>query len=380
MRPDNDKQTSPRRRVDDLGNKPATQTLKGLLSLHTLDQDTFWTCSEGPATSQSVTLPHAPHGNQDTPNSILEEASHENIDSVDLKRYQASPSDKAIWNTPTIRISPSGEYSDVPELPQDVRYDDQMGNARGQQRQELSHGGMGSPFRKVKDWTPKTSEKGLGSQDSLRKATSPSKSPQRNIESSDPSTWKQQLRKVNDTPTLMSNSPSKGYTLLASDSQRYLDQSATAVNPGEGALPSSSILRRSIDEDPTPTGYKGLESTSRVSKRNHAGDVMKDSAIPSVTPNSESEISLSRHVCEWRSRYLGLSDAFDKLKIELDIALEHQASQGIAGGELGGASHQHQYDDYGIEGLTIIVHRRSKEDLVLNTDLREEEPPHVEEQ
>lgn len=107
---------------------------------------------------------------------------------------------------------------------------------------------------------------------------------------------------------------------------------------------------------------------------------MKEPTIPPVTPNSESEISLSRHVCEWRSRYLGLSDAFDKLKIELDIALEHQASQGIAGGELGGASHQYQYDDYGIEGLTIIVHRRSKEDLVLNTDLREEEPAHGEEQ
>ncbi|KAK4060735.1 uncharacterized protein Triagg1_10638 [Trichoderma aggressivum f. europaeum] len=380
MWPDNDKQTSPRRRIDDLGNKTATQTLKGLLSLHTLDQDTFWTCSEDPAMSQSVTLPHTLHGNQDTPKSILEGASHESIDSVELKKYQASPSDKAIWKTPTIRISPSGADNDVPELQQDVRYDDQMGNAGGQQRQELSHRGMGSPVRKANAWTPKASEKGLGSQDSLRKATSPSKSPQRNIESSDPSTWKQQLRKINDTPTLMSNSPSKGYTLSASDSQRYLGQSATAVNPDEGTLPSSSVPHRSIDEEPTATGYKGLEFTSRFSKRNQAGDVMKESAIPPVTPNSESEISLSRHVCEWRSRYLGLSDAFDKLKIELDIALEHQASQVIAGGELGGVSHQHQYDDYGIEGLTIIVHRRSKEDLVLNTDLREEEAAHVEEE
>ncbi|PNP54309.1 hypothetical protein THARTR1_05516 [Trichoderma harzianum] len=378
--PDNDNQTSPQRRVDGLGNKTATQTLKGLLSLHTLDQDTFWTCSEDPATSQSATLPHTLHGNRDTPTSILEGAPHTNIESVDLERYQASPPDKAIWKTPTIRISPSGENNDVPELQQDVRYDDQMGNTGEQQRQGLSHGGVGSPVRKVNDWTPKTSEKGLGSQDSLRKATSPSKSPQRNIESSDPSTWKQQLRKINDTPTSMRNSPSKSYTLLASNSQRDLYQSATAVDPDEEALPSSSIPHKSNDKDATPTGYKGLEFTSRASKRNQAGDVMKEPTIPSVTPNSNSEISLSRHVCEWRSRYLGLSDSFDKLKSELDIALEQQASQGIAGGELGGASHQHQYDDYGIEGLTIIVHRRSKEDLVLNTDLREEEAAHVEEE
>lgn len=322
--------------------KTAVQTLKGLLSLHTLDQDTFWTCSEDPATSQSATLPHATHGNRDTPKPILEGASHESMDSVDLGRYQTSPPDKAIWKTPTIRISPAGEYNDVPELQQDVRYDDQIGNTGEQQRQGLSYRGMGSPIRKANDWTPKTSEKGLGSQDSLRKATSAGKSPQRSIESSDPSTWKQQLRKINDTPTLMSSSPSKEYTLLASGSQKHLNQSTA-----EG---------------------------------NQAGDVLKEPTIPPVTPNSESEISLSRHVCEWRSRYLGLSDAFDKLKIELDIALEHQASQGIAGGELGGASHQHQYDDYGIEGLTIIVHRRSKEDLVLNTDLREEEPAHGEEQ
>lgn len=321
--------------------KTAVQTLKGLLSLHTLDQDTFWTCSEDPATSQSATLPHGTHGNRNTPKPILERASHESIDSVDLESYQTSPPDKAIWKTPTIRISPAGEYNDVPELQQDVRYDDD-GNTGEQQRQGLSHRGIGSPVRKANDWTPKTSEKGLGSQDSLRKATSASKSPQRSIESSDPSTWKQQLRKINDTPTLMSNSPSKEYTLLASGSQRNLNQ---------------------------PT----LE-------RNQAGDVMKEPTIPPVTPKSDSEISLGRHVCEWRSRYLGLSDAFDKLKIELDIALEHQASQGISGGELGGASHQHQYDDYGIEGLTIIVHRRSKEDLVLNTDLREEEPAQGEEQ
>ncbi|KAL6828430.1 hypothetical protein V8C40DRAFT_286404 [Trichoderma camerunense] len=322
--------------------KTAVQTLKGLLSLHTLDQDTFWTCSEDPATSQSATLPHTTHGNRNTPKPILEGASHESIDSVDLETYQTSQPDNAIWKTPTIRISPAGEYNEEPELQQDVRYDDQMGNTGEQQRQGLSYGGMGSPLRKANDWTPKISEKGLGSQDSLRKATSASKSPQRSIESSDPSTWKQQLRKINDTPALMGNSPSKEYTLLASGSQRDLNQS--------------------------------------TAERNQAGDVMKEPTIPPVTPNSESEISLSRHVCEWRSRYLGLSDAFDKLKIELDIALEHQASQGIAGGELGGASHQHQYDDYGIEGLTIIVHRRSKEDLVLNTDLREEEPAHGEEQ
>jgi hypothetical protein len=92
-----------------------------------------------------------------------------------------------------------------------------------------------------------------------------------------------------------------------------------------------------------------------------------------TAPEEDSKMPSSHHICEWRSRYLGLSAAFDKLQSELDIVLQQQAGADINRQEPGTASHDNRYNDYGIEGLTIIVHRRSKEDLVLNTDLREEE-------
>ncbi|UKZ77351.1 hypothetical protein TrVFT333_005071 [Trichoderma virens FT-333] len=287
-----------------------------------------------------------------------------------------------MWKTPTIRISSSGEYNDVRETLQDVMYDEQMRGAGEQQPQGVSQVMMGSPVRRMNDLTPKREvRETLGTRDSPKKVISTSKSPQRNIESSDPSTWKQQLRKINDTPAWMDSSPGKEYTLLTSDSGRHLCQSPAAVTLDEEALSNSSAQHNTNDEEQISTGYRWMESTSNVPKSDQAGDDMKEPATPFDIPNSNSEMPISRHTCEWRSRYLGLSAAFDKLKIELDIALEHQASQGVADGETGNASHQHQYNDYdGIEGLTIIVHRRCKEDLVLNTDLREEELARVEEQ
>lgn len=51
------------------------------------------------------------------------------------------------------------------------------------------------------------------------------------------------------------------------------------------------------------------------------------------------------HQCDWKERYIALKPE-------------------IEGG-------QGQQDDIGLEGLTIVLHLRGKDDLVINTDLRE---------
>lgn len=116
----------------------------------------------------------------------------------------------------------------------------------------------------------------------------------------------------------------------------------------------------------------------RESVHNGMGKMLaeNDNTEPKITltaPDDDSEMPSSHHICEWRSRYLGLSAAFDKLQSELDIALQQQVNADTVGQESEMASHHNRYNDYGIEGLTIIVHRRSREDLILNTDLREEQ-------
>jgi hypothetical protein len=197
------------------------------------------------------------------------------------------------------------------------------------------------------------------------------------MESSDVSTWKQKLRKVNDTPMSKSNSPRKANSPLAPGSQEQFHQSPIPFLHDEQGVTSSTVRHETDVEEQTYKVYEQAKSINHSSDSSQAEDAVEE---PKVAPKEDPEMPISHHICEWRSRYLGLSAAFDKLKNELDIALEHQASPDIAEQGSGNASHQDQYNDYGIEGLTIIVHRRCKEDLVLNTDLREEELAYVGEQ
>lgn len=88
------------------------------------------------------------------------------------------------------------------------------------------------------------------------------------------------------------------------------------------------------------------------------------------------------HACEWRARCMDLSSEVDALRSEMEGSQdsvgvrrnESAARQGAAqidagvGGDL-------VCDDFGIEGLTIVMHLRGKDDLVINTDLKTEETP-----
>ncbi|RSM03102.1 hypothetical protein CEP52_007580 [Fusarium oligoseptatum] len=82
------------------------------------------------------------------------------------------------------------------------------------------------------------------------------------------------------------------------------------------------------------------------------------------------------HVCAWRTRYMDLSTEVDQLKSEassravVDQATEQPRDQG--GVDVGvGTSFSHKCPDIDIEGLTIVMHMRGKDDLVINTKLKD---------
>ncbi|KAJ4191690.1 hypothetical protein NW767_010836 [Fusarium falciforme] len=80
------------------------------------------------------------------------------------------------------------------------------------------------------------------------------------------------------------------------------------------------------------------------------------------------------HVCAWRTRYMDLSTEVDQLKSEasfrvVDQATEQQRDQGVDAGV--GTSFSHKCPDIDIEGLTIVMHMRGKDDLVINTKLKD---------
>ena len=81
------------------------------------------------------------------------------------------------------------------------------------------------------------------------------------------------------------------------------------------------------------------------------------------------------HACEWRARCMDLSSEVDALRSEVEdsqssasvhrndsvVRSAAQIDVGV-GGDL-------VCEDFGIEGLTIVMHLRGKDDLVINTDL-----------
>ncbi|OTA06534.1 hypothetical protein A9Z42_0072760 [Trichoderma parareesei] len=301
------------------------------------EDDTFWTGSERSGTPKRYNVPQSAEcGHQNIPRLALEGKELES----EVSRSSTSAPGEVVWRTPATsrHISPSGTDDDIPQPQGDAKLDEQTRNTRERQPEVQPPREKGSPVRRADNPIPETGErsggKTLGSRDAV-KATSRGKSPQQTIESSDPSTWKQQLRKLNDTPASRDGSPKRDHTVSSPDFERRLQQFPAAATNDE-SLPGSKIDN--------------------------------ENKMASDTPGGDSEMPISHHVCEWRTRYLGLSSAFDKLKVELDEALEQQESQRVTEEE----SQRHRYDDDGIEGLTIIVHRKFREDLVLNTDLKDD--------
>lgn len=79
--------------------------------------------------------------------------------------------------------------------------------------------------------------------------------------------------------------------------------------------------------------------------------------------------------CSWRDRYLALRGEVDKWKAELSSCDAHEDAPGHGQpsqsdkGVGDGVAQQATPDDVGIEGLTVVVHMRYKDDLVVKTDL-----------
>ncbi|KAH8176322.1 hypothetical protein LIA77_04740 [Sarocladium implicatum] len=73
-------------------------------------------------------------------------------------------------------------------------------------------------------------------------------------------------------------------------------------------------------------------------------------------------ISSTDHTCSWRTRYIDLSSEMALMRAELRPWRS----------EASGAQETHNCPEAGIEGLTIVMHMKGKDDLVINTDLTRE--------
>lgn len=73
--------------------------------------------------------------------------------------------------------------------------------------------------------------------------------------------------------------------------------------------------------------------------------------------------SRDQHSCHWRDRFMDLSAEVDQLRSELDTCEPGETSSAHE-------EQDHECDDAGIDGLTVVIHLKGRDDLVINTDLR----------
>ncbi|KAH6897176.1 hypothetical protein B0T10DRAFT_557012 [Thelonectria olida] len=83
------------------------------------------------------------------------------------------------------------------------------------------------------------------------------------------------------------------------------------------------------------------------------------------------------HICSWRTRYMDLSTEVDQLKSEASSRKQQEQTveRPIVGRSdvgVGTDLDQHQCPEIRIEGLTIVMHMRGKDDLVINTNLKKD--------
>lgn len=83
-------------------------------------------------------------------------------------------------------------------------------------------------------------------------------------------------------------------------------------------------------------------------------------------------IAPPNHQCSWTSRYLALAAEIRQLKAEMSTRASLMSSDILTTSAHGGGR-----DDDGLDliGVTIILHFRDRDDIVINTDLTQEAFP-----
>lgn len=135
-----------------------------------------------------------------------------------------------------------------------------------------------------------------------------------------------------------------------------LDEQDRKENDHDGSIPKS-----------TPSKLSAVSPTVRLS------DVELQHPEPVIPPNNH-------HQCSWKTSYMGLAAEMRQLKAELTCRHHPAAkSAGAASAKLstsvahvGVQAGLNGDENSGIQGLTVVLHLRGKEDLVIHTNLAQD--------
>ncbi|KAI0847797.1 hypothetical protein F5Y00DRAFT_253779 [Daldinia vernicosa] len=171
---------------------------------------------------------------------------------------------------------------------------------------------------------------------------------------------------VHEQSRIKSNDPENGRVHPRDDTRTVRENRhsplSTTTRASHSPLQPRQILRDVDERGMFESRSAMLEPEDRKSSVTITG------ATSEFEVHRPSPISPSNHDCSWKDLYLALTAEIRLLKAELstraslggaDVDYTRRAGEDIANEE----------DDLGIEGVTIVVHLKGKDDLVINTDL-----------
>lgn len=138
--------------------------------------------------------------------------------------------------------------------------------------------------------------------------------------------------------------------------QAELDQLRHVVESRTGRRTTPDSLTK--DGRVTASSFTGVSATRESFLfEDKASDLELQRPTPIAPPN---------HDCSWKNRYMALTAEIRLLKAQMTNRLPSaEADTGITV-----QNHEWRPDeDLGIQGLTIVMHLKGKDDLVINTDL-----------
>lgn len=209
--------------------------------------------------------------------------------------------------------------------------------------------------------------------------------------------WRSQLRRVEDShhggrqraetcsschdETSLPSRPSVGEVVdVATDATKEEPQPPAPLRSKRVEEVQTSTSHKSNSRTSTSVESETNTQVSHTVEETHSAsgpDVVEEDNKTSVTHGFESrgqsqEIEVfspapvisSEHTCTWKEHYLRLTSEVRQLKAEI-MSRERLGSSGVDVDVNVGQGD----DELGVEGLTIVMHLKGKDDLVINTDL-----------
>lgn len=169
------------------------------------------------------------------------------------------------------------------------------------------------------------------------------------------------------TPCLVVEDGETGRTdhLVVSNTNPYHEHNHLHRGTVESSKQRKLDLKRvedSISRQASRAGNSGGQAPSTSSRRASLVQRFSFAGGSNTELYHPQPIASTDHTCTWRTRYIDLSSEMEQIRTELKSARNGDS----------GACDEHSCRDVGIEGLTIVMHMRGKEDLVINTDLTRE--------